>query len=128
MGTEQPRDLLLVQLQTAQRSLALVEREKENLTIELQLLILQQQRAAKQQNTIFNSTADAISKSSTDTDTQLIDLSDSNSLHDSSIEAVSVINSDLVDVLQPNSTEDSHASSEDLPIQSGDRDRERIIR
>ena len=118
----------MVQLQTAHNSLALVEREKENLTIELQLLKLQQQRVVKQQNLVFNNTNDEFEKSVTNMDTQLIDFSDSSSLHDSSVETVSTINNDLVEILQPSLTGDSNTSIDDIPQYGGDRDREKIIR
>ena len=71
-----------MQLQSTQNALALVEREKENLAIELQLL--KQQRSKN--NYFVNDDSD---KSTTaDSDTQLIDLSSSISLDNYSIENI----------------------------------------
>ena len=82
----------------------------------------------KQQNIVFNNAYDELDKSVANTETQLIDLSDSSSLHDSSIEIVSTVNNDLIEILEPNLTENYHTIIEDIPVQPVDRDREKIIR
>ena len=85
-----------MQLQSTQNSLALVEREKENLAIEVQLLRQQQQQQQRSKNTYFVND-DSDKSTTTDSDVQLIDLSSSTSLDNYSVENIPGRSADNLD-------------------------------
>ncbi|KAI6649605.1 Protein phosphatase 1 regulatory subunit 21 isoform X1 [Oopsacas minuta] len=117
----QPRDRIVVQLQSTQNSLAMVEREKENLAIELELMKMQQRLKPKTEN----NQSDDFDRSATDSDTQLIDLSESSSLDASSIE--NIVPSKQTDVMDTNNVgEDSVNIFDNSSLLDGER--EKLIR
>ena len=112
----QPNNRLVMQLQSTQNALALVEREKENLAIELQLS--KQQQHKSKINYFVNDDSDK--STTTDSDTQLIDLSSSISLDNYSIENIPNKSADNFD--QKLLIEDSGEIFENSMLVDGERE------